>query len=81
MSDVRLRRFMVEVDEIIQEYEYYDEETETDVCNTTEQEVYDRAFRECKDFRFVGKEKAQEIIHIFMTDFGERMKMLSILNK
>lgn len=73
----RIKDLYVEIDNIMAENEYYDEETEDTCCEITEEEVYQRIV-EREDFRFLTSEVIKDEIHKFFTDWEYRIKMSGI---
>lgn len=68
MEMKRMRKFLSELDDIIMDCCYYDEDLQTEVFTETEDDVY-RYIMETDEFHWLGTEKVKKFIHIFMTDW------------
>jgi hypothetical protein len=73
----RKRKFLVELDQIIQENvdSYIDEEGQPIPCPNTEETVYNWIMEE-QEYHLLASEYVKEMIHLFMTDFKTRMSIL-----
>lgn len=73
----RIKDLYVAIDNVMQENEYYDDETEDTCCDVTEEQVYKMVI-ERDDFRFLTAEVIKSEIHKFFTDWEYRIKMANI---
>ena len=71
----RLRKFLMEVDDMILNNEYWDDEKECAVCTCTEEDIYNGIMK-TEEFHLLGTERVKGIIHMFMTDYSVRMMLL-----
>ena len=71
-SEIRLRNFLVDLDQLLQDNEYYDDELEKAVCDITENQCYD-VLMKTEEYHLLGTEKVKAFINLFMTDFASRM--------
>lgn len=78
-EQIRLKRFIVELDELLQDCEYHDDETGEDVCEITEEECYDFLMK-TEEYHLLGTEKVKSFIHLFITDYSSRIAILKALN-
>ena len=78
-SEIRLRNFLVDLDQLLQDNEYYDDELEKAVCDITENQCYD-VLMKTEEYHLLGTEKVKAFINLFMTDFASRMAILRNLN-
>ena len=69
----RLSDLYNDIDNIMQNNEYYDDDTEETVCDISEEEIY-RQLIERNDYRFLTTEAIKDEIHKFYTDWNYRMK-------
>jgi len=74
-EQIRLRRFLIALDELIQDNEYYDDDLQKEVCDITEVQCYD-ILMENEEFHLLTSEKVKGFINIFITDFKSRMCIL-----
>lgn len=78
-EQIRLKRFIVELDQLLQDCEYHDDETGEDVCDVTEEECYDSLMK-TEEYHLLGAEKVKSFIHLFITDYSSRVAILTALN-
>lgn len=78
-EQIRLRNFLVELDQLLQDNEYYDDESGKDFCEITEKECYD-ILMETNEYHLLGTEKVKSFIHLFITDYSSRIAILTVLN-
>lgn len=78
-NEIRLKRFIAELDQILQDCEYYDDELKTEVCDITEEECYDILMK-TDEYHLLGTEKVKSFINLFMTDYSSRIAILTALN-
>lgn len=78
-EQIRLKNFLVDLDQLIQDNEYYDDDLEKAVCDITEEQCYN-VLMETKEYHLLGTEKVKAFISLFMTDFTSRMAILRNLN-
>ena len=69
----RLSDLYNDIDNIMQNNEYYDDDTEETVCDISEEEIYQQLI-ERNDYRFLTMETIKDEIHKFFTDWNYRMK-------
>ena len=69
----RLSDLYNDIDNIMQNNEYYDDDTEETVCDISEEEIYQQLI-ERNDYRFLTKEAIKDEIHKFFTDWNYRIK-------
>ena len=69
----RLSDLYNDIDNIMQNNEYYDDDTEETVCDISEEEIYQQLI-ERNDYRFLITEAIKDEIHKFFTDWNYRMK-------
>ena len=69
----RLSDLYNDIDNIMQNNEYYDDDTEETVCDISEEEIYQQLI-ERNDYRFLTTEAIKDEIHKFFTDWNYRMK-------
>ena len=69
----RLSDLYNDIDNIMQNNEYYDDDTEETVCDISEEEIYQQLI-ERNDYRFLATEAIKNEIHKFYTDWNYRMK-------
>jgi hypothetical protein len=68
IKDVRMIKFLAELEGYLGERSCYDEETDEDIIEGTEEECYDILMK-TQDFHLLGEEVVQKLIHIGFTDF------------
>lgn len=78
-EQIRLKRFIVKLDQLLQDCEYHDDETGEDVCDITEEECYDFLMK-TEEYHLLGTEKVKSFIHLFITDYSSRIAILTALN-
>ena len=71
----RLRKFLMELDDMILDNEYWDNEKEYTVCTCSEEDIYNGIMK-TEEFHLLGTERVKDIIHMFMTDHQMRMLLL-----
>lgn len=69
----RISDLYKDIDNIMSENEYHDDDTGEDVCEISEDEVY-RIITTRNDYRFLTTATIKEEIHKCFTDFAYRMK-------
>ena len=69
----RLSDLYNDIDNIMQNNEYYDDDTEETVCDISEEEIYQQLI-ERNDYRFLTTETIKDEIYKFYTDWNYRMK-------
>lgn len=69
----RLSDLYNDIDNIMQNNEYYDDDTEETVCDISEEEIYQQLI-ERNDYRFLTTEVIKDEIHKCFTDWNYRMK-------
>ena len=69
----RLSDLYNDIDNIMQNNEYYDDDTEETVCDISEDEIYQQII-ERNDYRFLTAEAIKDEIHKFFTDWNYRIK-------
>ncbi len=69
----RLNDLYKDIDNIMQDNEYYDDETEETVCEISESEIYQRII-ERNDYKFLTADVIKEEIHKCFTDWSYRTK-------
>lgn len=69
----RLNDLYKDIDSIMQDNEYYDDETEETVYNISESELYQRII-ERNDYKFLTADVIKEEIHKCFIDWNYRMK-------
>jgi hypothetical protein len=69
----RLSDLYNDIDNIMQNNEYYDDDTEETVCDISEEEIYQQLI-ERNDYRFLTTEAIKDEIYKFFTDWNYRMK-------
>lgn len=74
-DQIRLKNFLVDLDELLQNNEYYDDDLEKEVCDITEDQCYDILMK-TEEYHLLGTERVKGCIHLFMTDFASRMAIL-----
>ena len=76
MNDlVRLRKFLVELDDYFGMFSYYDDETEETVIDGDEKQCYDILMREHDEFHLLGADAVKAWIHMAFTNWELFMKM------
>lgn len=68
IKDVRMIKFLTELEGYLGERSCYDEETGEDIIEGTEEECYDILMK-TQDFHLLGEEVVRKLIHIGFTDF------------
>ena len=71
---VRLKKFLVELDNYFGAFSYYDEEADETVIDGDEQECYDILMRN-DEFHLLGADTVKAWIHMSFTDWELFMKM------
>ena len=79
MNDLRLRKFLIALDEYFGSFSYYDEETDETIIDGDEQECYD-VLMQNDEFHLLTEKTVKEIIHIGFTDYEKYMKLLHKYN-
>lgn len=74
MKDVRIRKFLIELDNYFNSYSYYDEETDETIIDGDENECYD-CLMQTDEFHLLGEKAARELIHIGFTDYEQYMNI------
>lgn len=74
-EQIRLKNFLVDLDQILQDSEYYDDDLKKEVCDITEEQCYN-ILMETKEYHLLGTERVKAFIHLFMTDYSSRMAIL-----
>ena len=69
----RISDLYKDIDNIMSENEYHDDDTGEDVCEISEDEVY-RIITTRNDYRFLTTATIKEEIHKCFTDFAYRMQ-------
>ena len=75
---VRLRKFLVELDDYFNMFSYYDEETDETVIDGDEQQCYDILMRN-DEFHLLGADVVKKWIHMAFTDWELFMRMCHTL--
>ncbi len=71
---IRMKKFLVALDDCMTDSTYYDDEKQTDVCEMSESEVYDYLMQ-TEEFHLLTSETVKQFIHMFQ-DFSVRMATL-----
>ena len=66
----RLSDLYNDIDNIMQNNEYYDDDTEETVCEISEDEIYQQLI-ERNDYRFLTTEAIKDEIHIWRKNYVE----------
>lgn len=64
----RTRKFLNDLDDLVMDNCYYDDENGTEVIEVTEEDCYD-ALMQTDEYHLLGSEKVRAFIHIFLTDW------------
>ena len=71
----RLSDLYKDIDNIMSENEYYDDDTEETICEVSEDDIY-RIITTRNDYRFLTAATIKEEIHNCFTDFTYRISKL-----
>ena len=78
-EQIRLRNFLADLDIIILDNEYYDDELGKEVCDITEEQCYN-ILMETKEYHLLGTERVKAFINLFITDYSSRIAILTALS-
>lgn len=78
-EQIRLRNFIEDLDQLLVDYEYYDDELKKEVCDISEEQCYN-ILMETKEYHLLGTEKVKTFINLFITDYSSRIAILTALN-
>lgn len=76
---MKLRRFLIALDDYFGNYSYYDEETDETVIYGDENECYN-CLMQTDEFHLLGEKTVRELIHIGFTDYEKFIKLLHKYN-
>lgn len=65
----RFKKFLIELDELIMDGCYHDDEKDEDIITITEEEAYNYIMK-TDEFHLLGSENVKNMIHLFVTDFS-----------
>lgn len=71
---MKLRRFLIALDEYFGSYSYYDEEIDETVIDGDENECYN-CLMQTDEFHLLGETAVRELIHIAFTDWEAFVKL------
>jgi hypothetical protein len=72
---IRLRKFFIDLDQLLQDNEYYDDDLQTEVINITKEQCYDMLM-ENEGYHLLTKQKVEAFIDLFISDYSSRMNIL-----
>lgn len=72
---VRMKKMLVALDECMSDATYYDDDKQEDVCELTEEEIYNCLMKN-DEFHLLTSEVVKNFIHTFQ-DHSMRMSILS----
>jgi hypothetical protein len=72
---IRLRKFFIDLDQLLQDNEYYDDDLQTEVINITKEQCYDMLM-ENEEYHLLTKQKVEAFIDLFISDYSSRMNIL-----
>lgn len=75
MEIKRIRNFLIALDELLINNEYYDDNLQKDIIDITEEQCYNILMQN-DEWHLLGSEKVKGFIHLFITDFRARMELL-----
>ena len=78
-EQIRLKNFLTDLDQLLQDNEYYDDELQKEVCDITEEQCYN-SLMETKEYHLLGTEKVKAFINLFITDYSSRIAILTACN-
>lgn len=71
---MKIRRFLIALDEYFSSYSYYDEETDETVIDGDENDCYNHLMQ-TDEFHLLGEKTVRELIHIAFTDYEKFVKL------
>lgn len=71
---MKIRRFLIALDEYFGSFSYYDDETDETVIDGDENDCYN-CLMQTDEFHFLGEKKVRELIHIAFTDYEKFIKL------
>ena len=74
MKDLRIRKFLIALDDYFNFFSYYDDETDETVIDGDEQECYN-VLMQNDEFHLLGEKTVRELIHIGFTDYEQFFKL------
>lgn len=72
----RIRLFLIALDDYLNSYSYYDDETEETIIDGDENDCYEYLMT-VQQFHFIGEKRVREYIHIAFTNYKVFFNLVS----
>lgn len=73
---LRMKKFVIALDELLLNNEYYDEELQETVCEVSEDDAYNILMKN-DEFHLLTSKVVKGLIHLFITDYRARVITLN----